>query len=123
MAMTAISAKVDPALKVKLIEQAAAEGKNVNQILTELVNQYLGNPPISAVESHKLELSDALEVFDKVVDRVFGRVLDEKLKEYSDSVVERITTTMKGKSEEEKPSEKLPEKKKETEGWEPPWDW
>lgn len=57
----------------------------------------------TAVDNRKLELQEALDGVSVVLDRMLGEVLssvlDEKLKEQSDRVVEKITMAIAGKFE------------------------
>jgi len=41
--LTVVGAKVDPGVKARLIQAAADEGKTVNQLLGELIEDYLNN--------------------------------------------------------------------------------
>ena len=115
--MVIVGAQVEPEIKAKLIRRAEAEGRSVNQVLSELVTKYLGNPPLPSIdEQRKLELQGLLD--DATA--VFPKVLDEKLKEYSDEIVTDVINEIaelskKLEGQKEKPPEKPPVKKAEEE--------
>ena len=77
--MTTVSAKVEPEVKGEFIKRDGAEGKNVNQVLTEFINQYIGrpSPPVNAVVSD--EIDDMLNNPGKRehLKRVVGDLLNE----------------------------------------------
>ena len=57
MVRVTIGAEVSPEKKAELIRRAGAEGKNTNQLLNELVDNYLGEPapPVNAAVSEEID--------------------------------------------------------------------